>query len=435
MPNIRAVSFDAPSQGQQVYATEDDIARQRALAEALLKGSSGIQNIQSPWQGVAQMTQAAMGGLNQRAADRKEEARQQAMARALQGMYGAGGDGAAAADPQAMATIMALDPRLGMQIEENRRAATRQAQQDAFARQRFEWEQRQAERAANAPITGNPGQVFLDPNTMEPRYTVPNKPAGPMEVSPGASLTAPGPDGTYNTLYTAPTAPKAPGDRPHTKGPDGIERFIDTGEPVFPGVEPQPDPPKFSDITSARKEFENQPGVSRYRVAAPILASMIKSVDDPSAMSDLDFIYGMAKIFDPTSVVRESEMGLVLQGQSIPQQITGLWQRAANGESVLQGGARADLIRSTGVRVGEYRQQAEREAQEFGAMAQRHGLNPADVVRGLEPMPVFQPPEAPAPASQTPLSSLPRVTDDASYDALPSGAEFVDPNGTRRRKP
>lgn len=194
MPNIRAVSFDTPSQGQQVYATEDDIARLRALAEALLKGSSGIQNIQSPWQGVAQMTQAAMGGLNQRAADRKEEARQQAMAQALRGMYGAGGDGAAAADPQAMATIMALDPRLGMQIEENRRAATRQAQQDAFARQRFEWEQRQAEREASAPLRASPGEVLIDPNTHQPIFTVPTAPKAPEPYTLAPGSTRFGPD-------------------------------------------------------------------------------------------------------------------------------------------------------------------------------------------------------------------------------------------------
>jgi hypothetical protein len=39
------------------------------------------------------------------------------------------------------------------------------------------------------------------------------------------------------------------------------------------------------------------------------------------------------------------------------------------------------------------------------------------------------------PAAAAPTGELPRVANDADYEALPSGAEFIDPNGKRRRKP
>ena len=48
---------------------------------------------------------------------------------------------------------------------------------------------------------------------------------------------------------------------------------------------------------------------------------MINSAQKNTAASDLDFVYGIAKIFDPESVVREGEMKLAAGAQSIPQQL------------------------------------------------------------------------------------------------------------------
>ena len=113
---------------------------------------------------------------------------------------------------------------------------------------------------------------------------------------------------------------------------------------------------------------------------------MAKSVDDPSSMADLDFVYGMAKIFDPGSVVRESEMGMVIDSQSMPATIKGRLEKILNGEAVLQPQARKDLVRAAATRVQEYRTQAESEGQFFTDLATRNKIDPMDVVRPLEPM-------------------------------------------------
>ena len=39
------------------------------------------------------------------------------------------------------------------------------------------------------------------------------------------------------------------------------------------------------------------------------------------------------------------------------------------------------------------------------------------------------------PTGAMPIPELPTITSDAEYDALPSGTEFIDPEGNRRRKP
>jgi hypothetical protein len=138
-----------------------------------------------------------------------------------------------------------------------------------------------------------------------------------------------------------------------------------------------------------RKETEGKPGRSRYSETQPILTSMIKSVDDKSAMSDLQFIYGMAKIMDPTSVVRESEMGLVLQGQSLPQWVSGLYDKTLKGEQFLSPQARRDLVRTSMVRVEEFRKQAMSEGEFMSGVSQRQGIDPQNIVQPLSPMPAW----------------------------------------------
>lgn len=152
----------------------------------------------------------------------------------------------------------------------------------------------------------------------------------------------------------------------------------------------QPDPATFANQTAVRKELSSQPGTSRYRTAQPIVASMVEAVDDPSAMSDLDFVYGMAKIFDPESVVRESEMGLVIEGQSVPAQIVGLFSKVASGEAVLQPEARRQLIEASLRRVGEYKKQAEQESVFYSDLAKRNQIDPTNIVQPLADMPPWQ---------------------------------------------
>ena len=447
MANIQTVSFDAPAQpGAQAFASEDEIARQRALAKALREMAAQQQpQIASPAQGFAYLANTAVAGALDRRSQRNADARQQALAQALGGVMGG------TPDPQSMATVMALNPELGVRLTQQQREEARQAQQDAMQRQQMEFQRQQAEWQRTRPI--EVGGALVDPNTYQPVYSPPAEAPNPMEVSPGATVIDPR---TGRPIFQAPAAPQ--GQEPFTLGP-GQTRFGPDGKPIATGQPAAPEPPKFTDVTSARKEFESQPGVSRYRTSAPILASMMQSLDNPAAMSDLDFIYGMAKIFDPTSVVRESEMGLVLQGQSIPQQIQGLWAKAIGGQAVLQGTARRDLIDATRTRVEQYRVQAEQEAAGFTEIAGRYDINPADVVRPLEPMPELPaqpqappggPPATQAPAGQQPAApgqafpvdpmraapeaSLPRITSDADYQALPPGAEYVAPDGSVRRK-
>lgn len=69
--------------------------------------------------------------------------------------------------------------------------------------------------------------------------------------------------------------------------------------------------------------FENDPQVQGYNVMASTLGSLTGAVYDNSKVSDLEYIYGIAKALDPTSVVRESEAGMVLEAQGLDEATLG----------------------------------------------------------------------------------------------------------------
>lgn len=203
-----------------------------------------------------------------------------------------------------------------------------------------------------------------------------------------------------------------------------------TPEQHAEAIKPQPgrDPATVGNITTLRKELSGQPGTSRYRTAVPILHSMMGAVDTNTAMSDLDFIYGMAKIFDPESVVREGEMVLVKNAQSLPDQVVGLINKLNAGEATLSSQARRDLVNASLRRVGEYRKQAEGESTDYGNISTQLNINPELVVRPLDAMPAWPvgvPSPQPASPAPKPATLIPGTIEDGYRF---KGGDPADPN-------
>ena len=134
--------------------------------------------------------------------------------------------------------------------------------------------------------------------------------------------------------------------------PMAWDRATNTARPIG-GM--TPGRPKFEDIASLRKDISALPETKRYGEAAPIFRSMVKSAPNPSAAADLDFVYGVAKIFDPDSVVREGEMKLVGQAQSLPEDIKGFIQRVTSGQGRLTQEARYRILEVAQTRMNELR--------------------------------------------------------------------------------
>jgi hypothetical protein len=187
---------------------------------------------------------------------------------------------------------------------------------------------------------------------------------------------------------------------------------------------------KPGDVTELRKEIYALPEVKRYSTAIPIFRSMVESAKNPSSAADLDFVYGIAKIFDPESVVREGEMKLVGHAQSIPEAIKGQMEAAVMGRARLTPEARARILETARTRMGELEGSVNTTLDPYKGRADRSRIRHDDVFPQFPTLPdVAKAPPEPA------ATELPKVKSVSEAMKLPKGTRFLDPNGVERVRP
>lgn len=174
--------------------------------------------------------------------------------------------------------------------------------------------------------------------------------------------------------------------------PDGSLRPIDPA--LMGGGADGATPPNFEDTAKLRKEFAAQTNVKKYDDAIGPYKSMLTSAAKDTPSSDLDMIYGLAKILDPESVVREGEFATVRASQAIPDQIKGYWQFLTEGKGKLTPEARAKVIEVAQSRLGAYRQQALTDAERYSVLAKRYGMDPDLIRKDFPELEQFTPPPA-----------------------------------------
>lgn len=134
----------------------------------------------------------------------------------------------------------------------------------------------------------------------------------------------------------------------------------------------------FEPTTTLRKELESQVSVKAYKGAMQSYASAMRAADNPAG--DLNIIYGYAKILDPDSVVREGEQASVANLGPVGQQIYGELRKQLGSEGKLAPELRRQLIGEMRNRVSTYNQGYSAERSRFRGLAERQGINPANVV-------------------------------------------------------
>jgi hypothetical protein len=200
--------------------------------------------------------------------------------------------------------------------------------------------------------------------------------------------------------------------------------FRDAPPPVPGSV-----PPKFDDISSLRKEIHQLPSYKNVAQALPIYRSMAETAGRNSKASDLNLVYGLGKIMDPTSVVREGEMVMVKNTASLPDWLQGAIA-SLNGGAALTPETRQAIMTEAYGRIQGYDSAFKQDVGQYQGIVERNKFNPADVIPdfgGYEPWKAapdtHQQPDAP--------TQIQNVDD---YNALPKGAKYLDPNGKLRTK-
>lgn len=202
-----------------------------------------------------------------------------------------------------------------------------------------------------------------------------------------------------------------------------------TASPLtMPGGAPVPNPKTREDVDALRKEFNALPEVKNYRDVVPIINAAVKAPNTPAG--DFALIYGVGKILDPGSVVREGEMNMVIKSGS-PAERVNSYLTYLKGEGRLTPQMRTELNQMLQGRVGEMKTSYDSARGSYEGIAKKRGYDSADIFATVPEVEKVAPTSGAQGTQDKPIV----IKGDDGYAALPSGSYFQGPDGKVRRKP
>jgi hypothetical protein len=138
-------------------------------------------------------------------------------------------------------------------------------------------------------------------------------------------------------------------------------------------------PANFDDTSKLRTEISQLPSYKNIAQAAPIYRSMADAAGRNTKAADLNMVYGLGKIMDPGSVVREGEIQMANNAQGWQEKLNGIIAQI-NGQGGLTPEGRQALMAEAHSRMQSYKMMYDQDAQRYRGIAQRNRANPEDVV-------------------------------------------------------
>lgn len=145
-----------------------------------------------------------------------------------------------------------------------------------------------------------------------------------------------------------------------------------------------------------RREYQG--ATQEYRTVRQAFQKVEASLSQGTGIGDVGGIFGVMKIFDPGSTVREGEAATVQNSGGVPETIRGLYNRVVTGER-LTPEQRAEIVAVGRAQFGTYEQGYQGRVADFTRMAESYGIDPRNVVGGDE---------APAPRPRPSAPNRPR---------------------------
>jgi hypothetical protein len=216
------------------------------------------------------------------------------------------------------------------------------------------------------------------------------------------------------------------------------------------------------EVSSLRKEVQGLPSYKNVAQAAPVYKSMLDAAGRDDRASDVNLIYGMAKLMDPGSVVRESEMTVAQAIATLPQQIQQNIKSQLGQTGRLSKDVREGIMREAYSRMSSYNALFAQDSEQYRGIATRRKMDLADVIPSFGEFKPYEPPEAkaksgangstapgnaamrtvpeqyirpdgsspPMPSAAPPRKALTK----ADWEKLAPGELYIDARGDTRRK-
>ncbi len=158
---------------------------------------------------------------------------------------------------------------------------------------------------------------------------------------------------------------------------NALTEYVLTGDlPEQSGMRPE----NFDDISGLRKEVFGLPSTKNLSQAAPIYKSMVETAGRNNRASDLNLVYGLGKIMDPGSVVREGEMFMVQGVNTLPSRVVEGINSVLTGQSALTPETRKAILDEAYSRIKAYEGAFGTDADMYRQIAKRYQLNDADII-------------------------------------------------------
>ena len=423
-----------------------------AYAQALARGATDTSPVQSPWQGVARLGQAALSGyLSNKASgdwDNRESNRAMAIANALKDASGTPAETKAYGDgttinwderkPNFQAAIsgLAANPdtadmamRMGMDERQYQRGRADKAAdvsgERGFMLQR---DQIQNEYGTARDDLSRAHAMFMQDRSAANQAALQGAQQRFTAAENAAQRLFQGQQQTNAQNFALSSA--APIARGQTEGQLGAQLAPAPDQYQTPGAVPKSNAQVLKEgqqaAENAGKGFDRSNTLrDEYNKLTTDFRTIqdaytkIKNTSDNGA-GDMSLLYSYVKLLDPGSVVRESEFATAAASGSFGQQVQGAVQRVLTGER-LPSDLRASFKNEAENLYKSQKAGADRVKGQYTDIAKRYGLKPEDVITDY------------AEASPPKLGG--DAAGKAAYDALPSGAQFVDPTGQIRTKP
>lgn len=138
----------------------------------------------------------------------------------------------------------------------------------------------------------------------------------------------------------------------------------------------------FGRYQDVRKEIQQLPSYKNFAQAAPIYDTMVDALSRDTKAADLNLVYGLGKIFDPNSVVREGEMVLVKDTASLPDWLVGSIN-SVNGGARLQADTRNAILAEAQSRINAYKTMIDSDMTQYQELAKQFKLDPAFIIPPL----------------------------------------------------
>ena len=150
-------------------------------------------------------------------------------------------------------------------------------------------------------------------------------------------------------------------------------------------------PPDPKSVASLRGEVQSLPSYKNVAQAAPVYKSMLEAAGRDTRAADVNMIYGLAKIMDPTSVVRESEMTIAQAVATLPQQLQATVASQLQASGRLTPEVRAAIMQEAYGRMSSYQGMFDQDMSMYRGITQRGRMNEADVIPSFGQFDQFKP--------------------------------------------